>query len=177
MEPYIGEIRLFAGNFAPKGWEFCNGQLLSISGHTALFSILGISYGGDGKTNFALPNLSGSAPVHQGTGLGLTPRSVGQSFGSPTTTLTVETMPSHTHSARALAGDGSTGDPTNNVFAESPPPTRHGAQTQLYSTSPNASLANQALSQVGEGLPHNNMQPYLGLHFIISLEGEFPTRG
>ena len=175
-EPYIGEIRVFAGKFVPDGWAFCNGQLLPIAQNTALFSILGTAYGGDGKTTFALPNLMGRAPVHQGTGSGLTPRSVGDEFGVDTVTLTTSTMPTHTHYARAATGQGSTEDPTGNVFAESPPLVRHGPQTAMYSPTPNASLTGQALSSTGQNQPHNNMQPYLGLNFMIALQGVFPSR-
>jgi len=117
-----------------------------------------------------------SAPLHQGAGPGLTPRSVGEQFGDPTVTLTTETMPAHSHYALASTGDGSTGNPSGNVFAESPPEVRHGPQTEMYSPTPNASLSNLALSSTGGGQAHNNMQPYLGLNFIIALNGLFPSR-
>lgn len=175
-DPFIGEIRVFAGNFAPQGWALCNGQLLSIQQNTALFSILGIAYGGNGTTNFALPNLMGSAPVHQGTGPGLTSRNVGSAFGEPVVTLAVNNLPRHTHLAQATTGEGSTGNPKDNFFAETPSAGRHGAQEPMYGTTANASFSPQALSSSGGNQAHNNMQPYLGLNFIIALEGIFPNR-
>lgn len=175
-EPFIGEIRVFAGNYAPEGWALCNGQLLSIRQNTALFSILGTAYGGNGTTTFALPNLLGSAPVHQGTGQGLTPRNVGEAFGKPVVTLTVNNLPGHTHFAQATTAEGSTGNPMGSVFAETPSAGRHGAQEPMYGTTGNVSFNPQALASAGGNQAHNNMQPYLGLNFIIALEGVFPNR-
>lgn len=175
-DQYLGEIRVFAGDFAPQGWALCNGQLMSISQNTALYSILGTSFGGDGTTNFALPNLSGSVPMHWGQGPGLTPRELGQSVGAPEVTLTTATMPSHSHQAMALAASGQTKLSTGSVFAEDPSAGPHQPGQPLYTSSANTAMSGAALASAGGGQPHNNMQPYLGLTFIIALEGEYPSR-
>lgn len=171
--PFVAEIRIFAGNFAPKGWAFCNGQILPISQNTALFSLLGTTYGGDGKSNFALPNLQGSAPMHQGQGPGLTLRDLGEAAGSDTVTLLLTETPAHSHAVTGATSIGTSTVPgPNSIWAASgvgrtPPP--------LYSnTAPNVGMA--GLSIAGGGLPHNNMQPFLGLTFIIALQGIFPAR-
>jgi len=178
-DAYIGEIRIFAGNFAPRGWALCNGQLLSIAQNTALFSILGVQYGGDGKTNFALPNMMGRAPMHQGAGTGLTPRTVGQQVGSQTVTLDTTQIPAHTHVPQAVDDPGDSTAPANAFFAESPLIGRPPNQTQqpLYSTSSNVQMSPVALNVTGGSQPHNNMQPFVAMNFIICLEGEFPSRG
>ena len=171
-DQFIGEIRIFAGNFAPTGWALCNGQLMAISQNTALFSILGIQYGGNGTSNFALPNLQGNAPMHQGQGPGLTPRVVGETGGVPNVTLILTEMAGHTHSLMAATSPASGRDPTGNPLARS----RNG---NAYQTDPNQSVVNmspQIVSIVGGNQPHNNMQPYLGLTFIIALTGIFPPR-
>jgi len=172
-EPFIGEIRMFAGNFPPKGWALCNGQLLSISQNTALFSILGVIYGGDGKTTFALPNLMGSAPMHPGAGPGLMPRNLGEKGGSSNVTLTVAQIPPHNHQVKAETTANSN-NPIGAVWANN---NRFGEN--VYTTEPDSvtSLNQAALSLAGENAPHNNMQPYLGVNFIISLQGVFPSRG
>ncbi|WP_134682958.1 phage tail protein [Brevibacillus migulae] len=172
-DPFIGEIRMFAGNFPPKGWAFCNGQLLSISQNTALYSILGTQYGGDGKTNFALPNLKGSAPMHPGAGPGLSPRGIGEKGGSPSVTLTLAQMPPHNHQVQEKATANVT-SPIGAVWANN---SRFGEN--IYASEPDGvtSMNQAALSQAGENAPHNNMQPYLGVNFIISLQGVFPSRG
>jgi len=175
-EPFLGEIRIFAGNYAPEGWALCNGQLLPITQNTALFSILGATYGGDGTRMFALPNLVGCAPLHQGAGPGLTPRTIGETIGEESVTLTIDNLPMHTHHAVASSGSGSTGSPVGTVFSESPSPGPHRPQVPLYSANPTVPMNGQALSSVGDGQPHNNMQPYLGLNFIIALQGIFPSR-
>ncbi|MBL0386545.1 phage tail protein [Tumebacillus sp. ITR2] len=176
-DQFLGEIRVFAGNFAPKGWAFCNGQLLPISQNTALFSILGTQYGGDGKVTFALPNLQGTAPMCQGAGAGLTPRSMGELVGSENVTLLTTEIPSHTHQAKAIAGAGNATDPSNHYWAETPFEGRHPVQTPLYAPTPDQTLSPAALSASGGSQPHNNMQPYLALNFIIAMEGIFPPRG
>lgn len=178
-EPFIGEIRVFAGNFAPKGWAFCNGQLLPIQQYAALFTVLGITYGGDGRTNFALPNLMDAAPIHQGAGSGLTPRTLGEALGAAGVTLNIQSMPAHAHLAQASTGQGTTNNPSGNVFSETPSSGGHGGQVPMYSPT-SASLKNmnaQALSSSGGDQPHNNMQPYLSINFIIALQGIFPSRG
>lgn len=178
-DAYIGEIRMFAGNFAPYGWALCNGQLLPITQNTALYSILGVQYGGDGKTTFALPNLNGRAPMHQGNGAGLTPRTVGEQTGSSTVTLLQNEIPAHTHPPQAVNSPGSTGTAPGNYWAQAPKTGRPGSQTQkpLYESQPNVAMNPNALGVSGGSQPHNNMQPYLTQNFIICLRGEFPPRG
>lgn len=178
-DAYVGEIRIFAGNFAPKGWALCNGQLMSIASNTALFSILGVRYGGDGKTTFALPNLMGRAPMHQGNGPGLTPRSVGQQFGSQTVTLTTAEMPAHTHVPQAVNAVGPGNSPEGNLWAQAPKEGRPGQEKQvpLFDSQVNTAMSPLALVPTGGSQPHNNMQPYLAQTFIICLQGEFPARG
>jgi microcystin-dependent protein len=171
-DPFVAEIRIFAGNFAPKGWAQCNGQLLPLSQNTALFSLLGTFYGGDGKSTFALPNMQGSVPVHQGQGQGLSQRFLGEQGGSEFITLLSSEMPFHTHTLRA----SSTGADDND-----PGPDRQLTLAQgggVYNptvTSP-AAMKFESLSVSGGDLPHNNLQPYLVLNFIIAMQGVFPPR-
>jgi microcystin-dependent protein len=172
-EPFVAEIRIFGGNFAPVGWAFCNGQLMPISQNTALFSLLGTTYGGDGKSTFALPDMQGRAPMHPGSGPGLTPRDLGENSGSADVTLTLSQIPPHTHGLQASASTGTSSDPTGRLLAS---PAANPRFTSLYSNaSGSASLASSALSTIG-GQPHNNLQPYLALSFIIALQGVFPAR-
>lgn len=171
-EPFLAEIRIFAGNFAPRSWAFCNGQLLSIAQNTALFSLLGVTYGGDGRTTFGLPNLMGRAPMHWGDGPGLTPRVLGETSGATSVTLTTNTMPAHTHNLMASSSPASGRDPTNNPLARS----RGGNAYQSNVNQNVVSLAQQAVMPNGGSQPHNNMQPYLGLTFIIAIQGIFPSR-
>jgi len=173
--PFVAEIRMFAGNFAPTGWAQCNGQLLPISQNTALFSLLGAFYGGDGKSTFGLPNMQGNAPMNQGQGAGLSDRFLGEESGTPTVTLLQSEMPAHTHvSQGGNTGDGQTTPGPLNVWAGSadrdPPAT-------YTTTAPNSAMNPFALSIAGSSFPHNNMQPYLCLTFIIALQGVFPPRG
>lgn len=176
-DAYIGEIRIFAGNFAPKGWALCNGQLMAITQNTALFSILGVQYGGDGKTNFALPNLNGRAPIGQGAGPGLTPRTVGQAVGSETVSLLASEMPAHTHVPMGNTQVGSTNDPANAVWAEFGVVGRGGVTpVNLFNPTPDTQMAPLALNTSGGSQPHNNMQPFLAMNYIICLQGEFPPR-
>jgi microcystin-dependent protein len=172
QEPFIGEIRLFAGNFAPRGWAFCNGQLLAISQNSALFAILGTTYGGDGRTTFALPDLRGRAPVHSGfsQGPGLTRRNLGEKGGQENVTLSVEQVPSHTHAARASGDFPDSSSPAGNFLGTM-------QRTRIYSSSgSDVSMATGAIGPAGENQPHNNMPPYLGLNYIIALQGLFPPR-
>jgi microcystin-dependent protein len=170
-DPFVAEIRIFPFNFAPTGWAFCNGQLIPISQNTALFSLLGTFYGGDGKSTFALPNLQDSAPTHQGQGAGLSSYFVGQSGGSETVTLIQSEIPTHAHQASGVSGSGPT-SPTNNTWGtgagRTPPPT-------YVDGNPNVIMGN-ALSVAGGSQPHNNMQPYLTLNFCIAMQGIFPPR-
>jgi microcystin-dependent protein len=171
--PFLAEIRIFAGNFAPTGWALCNGQLMPISQNTALFSLLGTTYGGDGKSTFALPNLQGSAPLQAGQGPGLSLRDLGELGGEQNVTLLQTEMPSHNHTVVAAAGAG-VADPTNNAWAS-------GAKGfgNVYSPSvagSNVQMSPFSTSITGGNLPHNNMMPYLCLTFIIALQGVFPPR-
>lgn len=175
-DAYIGEIRVFAGNFAPKGWAFCNGQLMSIQQNTALFSILGVRYGGDGKTTFALPNLMGAAPMNQGQGAGLTERQVGQVVGAPTVTLLSTQIPAHTHAPAAIEGAGTSGDPENQLWSVAVTG-RSKVPEPIYDATVNVAMNPQALGLTGGNQPHNNMQPFLVMNYIICLYGEFPPRG
>jgi microcystin-dependent protein len=175
-DQFVAEIRLFTGNFAPKGWAFCDGQVMPISQNTALFSLLGTTYGGDGKSNFALPNLQGAAPLQAGQGPGLALRSLGETGGEQVVTLLETEMPAHTHGVQCFNGPGDVNNPTDATWAES-----HTGKTPIdiySSTSANNVLMNPfALSVSGGNLPHNNMPPYLVLNFIIALQGIFPPRG
>jgi microcystin-dependent protein len=175
-DQFISEIRIFAGNFAPVGWALCDGQLLPISQNTALFSLLGTTYGGDGKSTFALPNLQGSAPMAAGQGPGLTLRNLGESGGEQNVTLIATQMPSHTHTAQADAAGGGNAVPTNNSWGASGGRGRPAAPYAPSSTS-NVQMSPNATSITGGNLPHNNMPPYLCMTFIIALQGIFPSRG
>ena len=173
-EPFTAEIRIFAGNFAPRGWAFCDGQLLPISQNTALFSLIGTTYGGDGRTTTALPNLQGRAPMHPGRGPGLTSRRLGEKVGVETVTLVEAQIPSHTHTARATTTAADTGLPSNTTaFGRS-----FGGQAYQTDTSSNlVDLASSTLATTGGGQAHTNVQPYLTLNFIIALVGLYPSRG
>ena len=170
--PFVAEIRIVPFNFAPAGWAFCDGQILPLSQNTALFSLLGTTYGGNGKSNFALPNLQGNAPLQQGQGPGLSQYFLGETGGSQTVTLLSSEIPAHTHQARAATGGTLSPTPTNNIWAtlgssRTPPP--------LYSDTQNAQMGFTALSVTGGSQPHNNMPPFLALNFIIALQGVFPS--
>jgi microcystin-dependent protein len=171
-DPFVAEIRIFPFNFPPKGWAFCDGQLLPLSQNTALFSLLGTTYGGDGKSTFALPGLQGNAPLHPGQGSGLSLYDLGQQGGAESVTLLTSEMPLHTHTANA-GGNFDVGDTnvvTGNIIAKSANGNAYLASQSL--TAMNAS----AISPTGGSLPHNNMMPYLTLNFCIALQGVFPPR-
>lgn len=179
-DPFVAEIRLFPFNFAPRGWARCDGQLLPISQNTALFSLLGTTYGGNGKSNFALPDLQGRAAMHPGQGPGLSLHDLGETGGSETVTLLSSEMPSHTHVAQVSNSNGTTNDPANRVLGR----TRYddgqgtsGAVSTFATSTPAAPVAPQALAIAGGSLPHNNMQPYLTMGYYIALQGVFPPRG
>ncbi len=171
--PFLAEIRIFTGNFAPKGWALCDGQLMSLSQNTALFSLLGTTYGGDGKSNFALPNLQGCAPMQAGQGPGLSLRDLGETAGEQTVTLLQTEMPSHAHGVQCIATGGlSTPGPANTWSGG-----LKGAPPAFAATGVNNVQMNPfALSVAGGNQPHNNMHPFLGLTFIIALQGVFPAR-
>jgi microcystin-dependent protein len=172
MDPFVAEIRIYPFNFAPKGWAFCDGQILPLSQNTALFSLLGTTYGGDGRSNFALPNMQGSAPMHPGQGPGLSLHDLGEAGGSDTVTLLDSEMPLHTHDMKAapLAATAQTPSPTVGL-GRSRGFGAYAPATSLVALSP------QAISPTGGGLPHNNLMPYLALNFCIALQGVFPPRG
>lgn len=169
--PYFGEIRLFAGNFAPLGWAFCHGQLLSIAENDALFSLIGTTYGGDGQQTFGLPDLRGRVPLHQGTGTGLSSRAIGEQSGAETVTLTASHLPAHSHSLVATSAPASaTAGPAGGVLAT--------ASVKLYgSGAPSTPMAAAAIAATsGGGQPHQNMAPFLALNYIISLFGLYPQQ-
>ncbi|SFL21253.1 Microcystin-dependent protein [Paenibacillus sp. 1_12] len=177
-DAFIGEIRIFSGNYAPYGWALCNGQLMPIAQNAALFSILGTQYGGNGSNDFALPNLNGAAPMHGGSGAGLTTRHIGEKVGAESVTLTAAEMPSHTHAAQAYEIPGTSTHPSNNYWAEAPAQGRpHPQQAPIYSTNANVTMHPSSLSTTGGNQPHNNMQPFIALNFIICLNGIYPARG
>ena len=171
-DPFVAEIRIFGFNFAPKGWAFCDGQLMPLSQNTALFSLLGTIYGGDGKSTFALPNLQGSAPMFWGQGPGLSLRGIGETGGSETVTLLESEMSAHAHAVRAAT------DPAD---LNAPSPTRSLARSTsgfAYQSSATGlvAMAPEALAPAGGDQPHNNMMPYLTLNFCIALQGVYPPR-
>ena len=179
QEPYLGQIKMFAGNFAPRGWAFCDGQLLAISQNDALFSLLGTIYGGDGRTTFALPDLRGRVPVSAGSGPGLTPRTQGAKYGSETVTLNQNQMPSHTHSTTTTSQLAVSTDVGTELNADGQVIANHANafnptatdDTILAGVSSILSLGNSGGNQT-----HNNMQPSLGINYIIALVGVYPSR-
>ena|SRR5438105_1107232 len=166
-QPYVGEIRMFAGNFAPAGWMFCEGQLLPISENTTLFNLIGTTYGGDGQSTFALPDLSGRIPIHQGNGFILA-----ENGGVESVTLTVQQIPAHSHPMLSSQTDATTSDPSNALLAIAPVATTFPFGTDA----PVTNLSPTSVSSVGGSQPHDNLQPYLCIDFIISLFGIFPSR-
>lgn len=169
-DPYVGEIRLFAGNFAPQGWRFCDGALLAVSENEVLFNLIGATYGGDGSTTFALPDLRGRVPIHMGTGGGLSPRTIGEVLGTEAVTLTTAQLPGHNHSFNASTDNGSTPSPGGAVVAANP-------QIRTYIQDvPDSAFAPATISQTGGSSPHDNMMPFICINYIISLYGIFPSR-
>lgn len=175
-EPFIAEIRIFAGNFAPRGWALCDGQLLPIAQNTALFSLIGTTYGGDGRTTTALPNLQNRAPMHPGRGPGLTARKLGERVGVETETLTEAQIPPHSHTARA---DNSVGLPGLTPSSTSSLARSVGAANAYHATTNTnlVDMASETVATTGGGQAHANMQPYLTLNFIIATVGLYPSRG
>lgn len=174
-EPFIAEIRIFAGNFAPRSWAFCDGQLLPISNNTALFSLIGTIYGGDGRTTTALPNMQGRAPMHPGRGPGLTPRQIGQRNGTETVTLSENQMPAHSHSANAANAAADVAEPaTTASFAAV-----QGRGKRAYHSDTNENMVTMAdvtIGANGGNQAHENQQPFLAMNFIIALQGLYPSR-
>jgi microcystin-dependent protein len=170
MDPFVAEIRIFPFNFAPKGWAFCDGQILPLSQNTALFSLLGTTYGGDGKSNFALPNMQGNAPMHPGQGPGLSLHDLGETGGSETVSLLESEIPSHSHAMNASKADAIDTNANNELFAK-------GIGIGMYAAANNLTpLADTMIAPAGGDQPHNNMQPYLTLNFCIALQGVYPPR-
>ena len=162
-EPFLSEIKIVSFNFPPKGWALCNGQLLPINQNQALFSLLGTTYGGNGQTNFALPNLRGRVPIHFGNG-----HTLGEAAGSTSVTINIQQLPTHLHPLQAIAANAATNECTNGFLAQS---------SNLYHSPSNlTTLHPSSVSSVGGSQPHNNMMPYLTLNFIIALQGIFPAR-
>jgi microcystin-dependent protein len=169
---FVGEIRVFPFNFAPNGWALCNGQLLPISQNTALFSLLGTQFGGDGKSNFALPNLQGSIPVAQGQGPGLSNYEIGESGGTATVTLSVSAMPSHAHTLPVSPTAGRINTPSTSAVLGA---TGRGTPN-VYAGSATGNMAASSSGSAGGGQPHNNLMPYLVLNYCIALSGIYPAR-
>lgn len=167
-DPFVAEIRIFPFNFPPKGWAFCDGQLMPISQNTALFSLLGTTYGGDGKSTFALPDMQGNAPMHPGQGQGLSLRDLGEMSGVETVTLLQSEIPAHNHNLMAVNDSGLQASPVGAV----------AGRANIYQTAqaPSVNMAFEMLAISGGSLPHNNMQPYLTLNFCIAMQGVFPPR-
>jgi microcystin-dependent protein len=180
QDQFVGEIRIFPINFAPKGWMPCNGQLLPISQNTALFSILGTTYGGNGQTNFALPNLQGRVALNPGQGPGLSDRDLGEQGGNPTVTLLSSEMPAHNHPLFFTDAQATTNAPAADVMPAFNASLNFPGITKPVNTyaetSPNAVFAPQTLSIAGGSQPHNNMQPYLVLNYYIAVQGNYPPR-
>jgi microcystin-dependent protein len=170
-DPFVAEIRIFPFNFAPKGWAWCDGQLLPLSQNTALFSLLGTTYGGNGKSNFALPDLQGRAPMHPGQGPGLSLHDLGESGGSDTVTLLESEMAGHGHGLMASSQPGEDAAPANEALARSV-----GASLYQTATTPVVPMSPVAVGPTGGDQPHNNLQPYLTFYFCIALQGVFPPR-
>ena len=173
-EPFLAEIRIWAINYAPRGWAFCDGQLLPIANNTALFSLIGTTYGGDGRSTTAVPNLQGRAPMHPGRGPGLTARRLGEKVGVETVTLSEAQIPSHNHTWRGATDKPDTNVPTAAV------PSRHKDNNieRVYSNDQTklVDFASEQMANTGGGQDHENMQPYIGLNFCIALVGEYPSR-
>lgn len=171
-EPFVGEIRMFGGTFAPRGWAFCDGQLIEVSQNDALFSLLGTTYGGDGRITFGLPDMRGRLPVHQGAGPGLTYRRLGQSYGQENVTLTVNEMPAHRHNLMATTAEASSANPANDVLASH----TDGDMNYTAVSADIAALSSDTVSNAGESRSHSNFMPTLCVNYIISLYGIYPSR-
>ena len=169
-DPFVGEIRIFAGNFAPRSWAFCDGQLLAVSQNDALFSLFGTIYGGDGRTTFGLPDLRGRVPLHQGTGPGLSNRRLGSKAGAENVTLTTNQLASHGHGLTATTNNATSKNPSGNVLAQTDLPSYFNANEQF------AALNSASISSTGGAQRHNNLMPTLCVNFIVALFGIYPSR-
>lgn len=169
--PFMGEVRVFAGTFAPRDWAYCNGQSLAISQNDALYALLGTTYGGDGVNSFNLPEARGRVPVGQGTGPGLTARVLGQSFGTETVTLVSTQLPAHSHAVSVSDTDANLSTPTGQLIGKG-----HHYQSPSITTGRTAQMLPNAVGQIGGGQPHENMMPFLAMSFILCLQGIFPSR-
>jgi len=170
-EPYVGEIRMFGGNFAPQGWAFCDGQLLAVNSNDALFSLLGTIYGGDGRTTFGLPDMRGRVPVHMGSGPGLSPRQIGSHGGAEQVTITPAELPSHTHTMTGAADIGNDPNPAGKYLATT------SIAAPYFEGAPDASMSGSAIATDDGGQTgHNNVQPFMCVNFIICLYGIYPSR-
>jgi microcystin-dependent protein len=170
MDPFVAEIRIFPFNFAPTGWALCNGQLLPLSQNTALFSLLGTTYGGDGKSTFALPDLQGRTPMHPSQGPGLSLHDLGETGGVETVILLDSEIPSHNHSLMTSVSNSQSTVPTNKILGR-------GNPVKVYSSgAPSTAMGSNSLALLGGDQPHNNMMPYLTMHFCIALQGVYPPR-
>ena len=170
MDPYVGEIRMFAGSFAPRGWALCDGQLLSVNANQALFSLLGTIYGGDGRNTFGLPDLRGRVPIHVGTGPSLSPRAMGSKAGQETVTLTAAQLPAHSHVAQASSTTGNVAAVSGNVAARA-------TSVDFYiDETPSVAMDASAIGSTGGNGAHPNLAPYLCVNFIIALVGIYPSR-
>lgn len=169
-EPFVGEIRMFAGNFAPRGWAFCDGQLLAVSQNDALFSLYGTIYGGDGRTTFGLPDMRGRIPLHAGTGPGLSERRLGSKAGAENETITTNQLASHTHDFNAITTIGTSDNPAGNLTATPP-------MARMYRASPsNVNFNSNSISNTGGSQSHTNLMPTLCINFILALVGIYPSR-
>ncbi|GAA4875125.1 phage tail protein [Ferrimonas pelagia] len=175
-DPYLGEIRMFAGTFAPLHWAFCNGQLIAISENQALFSLLGTTYGGDGRSSFGLPDMRGRLPMHQGQGPGLSNRIIGQRFGTETVTLTPAEIPPHQHTMAASSEIANSSSPQNAVLAHQVDDTLYTPNGTAIDGSKLMSMADSAVSPTGDNRGHNNLMPSQCLSFIIAMHGVYPSR-
>jgi len=172
VTPFIGEIRMFAGNFAPRGWALCNGQILPVSQNDALFSLFGTIYGGDGRTTFALPDLRGRVPIHWGNGPGLTSRRIGEKGGAERVTLTADQLPSHKHTLRGTTANATSRDPAGRLLAAGTSTAYGGSQ----SSADRVNMHSAATGNSGGSQPHDNVMPFQCINYIVALTGVFPSR-
>lgn len=179
-DPFIAEIRMFGGPYAPRNWTLCEGQLMQISQYSSVYALVGVMYGGDGRTTFGIPNMKGRAPMHVGTGIGLSPRTQGQMIGYPTVLLNETNLPPHTHHLNGTGADGNSVAAQGKMLGHANKKIGPKPSTMALYNPPNPSsetpMASEAIAQTGGGQAHENRQPFLGINFIFSLSGTFPSR-